>query len=322
MAFAVTGVSPPEPPDPDPDPPELSLASPISSTSVCFLVLTFTISDLDLKIQIFREIDLSNQIFKEILLLKDFGLMIFLVVFIRPLTPVCRSFFITSYPEAHPSLTFTKSATTGSRSPPSLDPLIFLLDTFLQVIDLKLYVSILLVSMLSLGCSMVLCYNMLASVRLSAVCSLVFLDCLSLVKYDCLPYVPFDLSGCVAGSSVHKIVYASMFVLLKGSSIWCFVAFACDAEIMIVKSAFVAVSIPGVRPLSVLSNSHSLISLLSTIGVEFRGLLNDIRCCLCVVFAPILWCCISLLCFAMEADVLAGLALLLLDVNNFSSYGD
>ncbi|KAL0711182.1 hypothetical protein Bca4012_018160 [Brassica carinata] len=248
------------------------------------------------------------------------------------------------------------STTTGYRSPrPSLEPLILLLDTSLQVIDLKLSVSFLLASMMSFECSLVPCYGTLASVRLSAVCSLcssltpandslkllphrlwqirketlvvsifsVFLDCLSFVKYDCLPYVPFGLSGCVAGSSVPKTMYASMFVLLKGSSIWCFVASACDAELLIVKSASVAVSIMGVRPVLVLSNSQSLISLLSMIGVEFRGLLSDIRCCLCVIVAPILWCCISLLCFAMvAADVLAGLALLLLVVNNFSSYGD
>ncbi|KAG2285768.1 hypothetical protein Bca52824_045372 [Brassica carinata] len=118
-------------------------------------------------------------------------------------------------------------------------------------------------------------------------------------------------------------MYASMFVLFKGSSIWCFVASACDAELMIVKAAYVVVSIPGVRPVLVLSNSQSFISLLSTIGVEFRGLLSDIMCCLCVMFAPILWCYISLLCFAMVAAVvLAGLALLLLNVNNFSSDGD
>lgn len=143
------------------------------------------------------------------------------------------------------------------------------------------------------------------------------------MKYDCLPYVPFGLSGSVAGSSVPKIMYASMFVLFKGSSIWCFVASACDAELLIVKAASVAVSIPGVRPVLVLSNSQSFISLLSTIGVEFRGLLSDIMCCLCVMFALILWCYISLFCFAMVAAyVLAGLALLLLNVNNFSSNGD
>ncbi|KAG2327584.1 hypothetical protein Bca52824_010312 [Brassica carinata] len=50
----------------------------------------------------------------------DFGLMILIVVFIRPLT------------EVHPSLTFTMSTTTGSRSLPSLEPLILLLDTSLQ----------------------------------------------------------------------------------------------------------------------------------------------------------------------------------------------
>ncbi|KAL0836097.1 hypothetical protein Bca101_087986 [Brassica carinata] len=151
----------------------------------------------------------------------------------------------------------------------------------------------------------------------------VFLDCLSFVKYDFLPYLPFGLSGRVAGSSAPKIMYASMFVLLKGSSIWCFVASACDAELLIVKSASVAVSITGVRPVLVLSNSQSLSTLLSTIGVEFRGLLVDIRCCLSVIVAPILWCYIILLCFAMvAADILAGLALLLYDVNNFSSYGD
>ncbi|KAL0901016.1 hypothetical protein Bca101_084977 [Brassica carinata] len=151
----------------------------------------------------------------------------------------------------------------------------------------------------------------------------VVLDCLSFVKYDCLPHVPFGLSGCVAGSSVPKIMYASMFVLLKGSSIWCVVASVCDAKLLIVKSASVADSISGVRPVLVLSNSQSLISLLNTIGVEFRRLFRDIRCCLCVMFAPILWCCISLLCFTMvAADILAGLALLLLDVNNLSSYRD
>ena len=193
------------------------------------------------------------------------------------------------------------------------------------------------------------CYGALASVRFSAVCSLVsgftplndslkllphrlwqirketlvvsifsvFLDCLSFVKYDCLPYVPFGLSGSVAGSSVPKIMYASMFVLLKGSSIWCFVVSACDAELLIVKSASVAVSITGVRPVLVLSNSQSLSTLLR------RRLLGDIRCCLCVIVAHILWCYIILLYFAMvAADVLAGLALLLYDVKNFSSYGD
>ncbi|KAL0793111.1 hypothetical protein Bca101_064488 [Brassica carinata] len=256
--------------------------------------------------------------------------------------------------EAHPSSTFIISATTRSRSLTSLEPLSFLLDTSLQVIDLKLSVCILLASMISFECCLVPGYDTLASVRLSAVCSLcsgltpvndslklfphrlwqnrketlvsifsVVLDCLSFVKYDCLPHVPFGLSGCVAGSSVPKIMYASMFVLLKGSSIWCVVASVCDAELLIVKSASVADSISGVRPVLVLSNSQSLISLLNTIGVEFRGLLSDIRCCLCVMFAPILWCCISLLCFTMvAADVLAGLALLLLDVNNLSSYGD
>ncbi|CAG7872735.1 uncharacterized protein LOC103875294 isoform X1 [Brassica rapa] len=353
-AAAVTGVSSPEPPDP-PEPPDLTSAFSTPSTSVCVPVLTLTISDLDLKIQTFRKIDLNSQIFKETFLLKDVGLVILIVVFIRPLTAVDRSVSITSYHEAHPSLVFTMSPTTGSRSPPSLDPLILLLDTSLQVIDLKHSVSILLVSMMSFECYLVPCYGTLASVRFSAVCSLVsgftpsndslkllphrlwqirketlvvsifsvFLDCLSFVKYDCLPYIPFGLSGSVTGSSVPKIMYASMFVLFKGSSIWCFVASACDAELLIVKAASVAVSISGVRPVLVLSNSQSFISLLSTIGVEFRGLLSDIMCCLCVMFAPILWCYISLLCFAMvAADVLAGLALLLLDVNNFSSYGD
>ncbi|CAN6933750.1 unnamed protein product [Brassica oleracea] len=351
MTAAVTGVSSPEPPDP----PDLTSTFTIPSTSVCFPVLTLTISDLDLKIQTFREIDLSSQIFKETFLLKDFGLVILIVVFIRPLTAVGRSVSITPYPEAHPSLIFTMSPTIGFRSPPSLEPLILLLDTSLQVIDLKLSVSILLASMMSFECSLVPCYGALASVRFSAVCSLVsgftplndslkflphrlwqirketlvvsifsvFLDCLSFVKYDCLPYVPFGLSGSVAGSSVPKIMYASMFVLFKCSSIWCFVASACEAKLLIVKAAYVAVSIPGIRPVLVLSNSQSFISLLSTIDVEFRGLLSDIMCCLCVMFAPFLWCYISLLCFAMVAsDVLAGLALLLLDVNNFSSNGD
>ena len=93
-------------------------------------------------------------------------------------------------------------------------------------------------------------------------------------------------------------MYASMFVLLKGSTIWCIVASAFDAEILIVKSASIGVSIPGVRPVLVLSDSQSLISLLSTIGVEFRGLLSDIRCCLCVMFALILWCyLIALFCY-------------------------
>ncbi|KAH0886557.1 hypothetical protein HID58_062653, partial [Brassica napus] len=311
MTAAVTGISSPEPPDPDP--PDLTSAFTIPSTFVCFPVLTLTISDLDLKIQTFREIDLSSQIFKKTFLLKDFGLVNLIVVFIRPLTAVGRSVSITSYPEAHPSLIFTMSPTTGSHSPPSLEPLILLLDTSLQVIDLKLSISILLASMMSFECSLVPCYGALASVRFSAVCSL----------YDCLPYVPFGLSGSVAGSSVPKIMYASMFVLFKGSSIWCFVASACDAELLIVKAASVAVSIPGVRPVLVLSNSQSFISLLSTIGVEFRGLLSDIMCCLCVMFALILWCYISLFCFAMVAAyVLAGLALLLLNVNNFSSNGD
>ncbi|KAL0755368.1 hypothetical protein Bca101_093036 [Brassica carinata] len=162
--------------------------------------------------------------------------------------------------------------------------------------------------MMSFQCSLLPCYGTLAPVRLSAVCSLcsgltpsndslkllphclwqtrketlvvsvfsVFLDCLSFVKLDGLPYVSFGFSGCVAGSSVPKIMYASMFVLLKGSSIWCIVASAFDAELLIVKSASIGVSIPGVRLVLVLSDSQSLISLLSTIGVEFRGLLSDI----------------------------------------------
>ncbi|CAN7093674.1 unnamed protein product, partial [Brassica rapa subsp. narinosa] len=71
--------------------------------------------------------------FKETFLPIDSGLMILIVVFIRPLTTVGRSVFITSYPEAHPSLTFTMSATIGCRSPPSLELLIFLLDTSLQI---------------------------------------------------------------------------------------------------------------------------------------------------------------------------------------------
>ncbi|KAF2603701.1 hypothetical protein F2Q70_00027321 [Brassica cretica] len=63
-----------------------------------------------------------------------------------------------------------------------------------------------------------------------------------------------------------------MFVLLIGSFIWCFVASACDVELLIVKSASVAVLTAGVRPILVLSNSQSFISLLSMIGVEFRRL--------------------------------------------------
>ena len=78
-----------------------------------------------------------------------------------------------------------------------------------------------------------------------------------------------------------------MFVLLIGSFIWCFVASACDVELLIVKSASVAVLIAGVRPILVLSNSQSFISLLSMIGVEFRRLVSDIRCCLCVMFAHV-----------------------------------
>ncbi|CAG7890647.1 unnamed protein product, partial [Brassica rapa] len=97
-----------------------------------------------------------------------------------------------------------------------------------------------------------------------------------------------------------------------GSFIWCFVASACDAELVIVKAASVAVLISGVRPVLVLSNFQSLISLLSTIGVEFRGLLSDIMCCLCVMFAPILWCYISLLCFVMvAADVFSRFGLVI-----------
>ncbi|KAF3555517.1 hypothetical protein F2Q69_00017040 [Brassica cretica] len=314
MTAAVTGVSSPEPPDP----PDLTSAFTISSTSVCFPVLTLTISDLNLKIQTLREIDLSSQIFKETFLLKYFGLVILIVVFIRPLTAVGRSVSITSYPEARPSLIFTMSPTTGSHSPPSLEPLILLLDTSLQVIDLKLSVSILLALMMSFECSLVPCYGALASVRFSAVCSLVsgFTPLNDSLKL--LPHRLWQIR-----SSVPKIMYASMFVLFKSSSIWCFVASAGDAELLIVKAAYVVVSIPGVRPVLVLSNFQSFISLLSKIGVEFRGLLSDIMCCLCVMFAPILWCYISLLCFAMVATVvLADLALLLLNVNNFSSDGD
>ncbi|KAG2294111.1 hypothetical protein Bca52824_040780 [Brassica carinata] len=193
------------------------------------------------------------------------------------------------------------SVTTGSHSQPSL-----------QVIDLKLYVSILLASMISFECSLVPCSASFAcnatlckmrlcssitpandslkllSLRMQLFLSFRCFDCLSFVKYDCLPYLPFGLSGRVAGSSAPKIMYASMFVMLKGSSIWCFVASACDAELLIVKSASVAVSITGVRPVLVLSNSQSLSTLLSMIGVEFRGLLGDIRCGLCVIVAPIL----------------------------------
>ncbi|KAL0746968.1 hypothetical protein Bca101_028970 [Brassica carinata] len=196
---------------------------------------------------------------------------------------VGRSVSITSYPEAHPSLIFTMSPTTGSRSPPSLEPLILLLDTSLQVIDLKLSVSILHASMMSFECSPVPCYGALASVRFSAVCSLVsgFTPLNDSLKL--LPHRLWQIR-----SSVPKIMYVSMFVLFKGSSIWCFVASACDAELLIVKAASVAVSIPGVRPVLVLSNSQSFISLLSTIGVEFRGLLSGIMCCLCVMFALIL----------------------------------
>ncbi|KAJ0248580.1 hypothetical protein HA466_0156600 [Hirschfeldia incana] len=183
MATA-TGVSSPEPPDP----PDLTSVFTIPSTSGCFLILILTISNIDLKIQTFKNSPFSH--FHH-------------VVFIRPLTGI-----------VNPS--------TG---------------------------------------------------HIPAV----FLDCLSFVKYDCLPYVPFGLSGCVAGSIVPNIMYASMFVLLKGLSIWCFVTSACDAEFLIVKAASVAVSITGVRPVRLLSNPQSLISLLSMIGVEFRGLLSDIK---------------------------------------------
>ncbi|KAH0929236.1 LOW QUALITY PROTEIN: hypothetical protein HID58_014963 [Brassica napus] len=66
-----------------------------------------------------------------------------------------------------------------------------------------------------------------------------------------------------------------MFVLLIGSFILCFVASASDVELLIVKYVFVAVSIA--TPILVFSNSQSLISLLSMIGVEFRRLFSDIR---------------------------------------------
>nr|VDC68443.1 unnamed protein product [Brassica rapa] len=69
MTAAVTGVSSPEPPDP-PEPPDLTSAFTTPSTFVCVPVLTLTISDLDLKIQTFREIDWNSQIFKETFLLK------------------------------------------------------------------------------------------------------------------------------------------------------------------------------------------------------------------------------------------------------------
>ncbi|KAG2273485.1 hypothetical protein Bca52824_068040 [Brassica carinata] len=53
--------------------------------------------------------------------------------------------------------------------------------------------------------------------------------------YDCLPHVPFGLSGCVAGSSVPKIMYASMFVVKRLIHLRV-VASLCDAKLLIVKS--------------------------------------------------------------------------------------
>lgn len=57
-----------------------------------------------------------------------------------------------------------------------------------------------------------------------------------------------------------RLCMLSMFVLVKGSSIWCFVTSICDAKLLIVKSASVVVSIPDVR--SVLVDQYLLCSLI------------------------------------------------------------
>ncbi|KAF8118645.1 hypothetical protein N665_0003s0020 [Sinapis alba] len=101
-----------------------------------------------------------------------------------------------------------------------------------------------------------------------------------------LPSFPLVLSGYVAGSLVLKITDTYVSVLIKGSSNWCLIASAFVAEYVIVNCALVAVSISGFRLLYVLSNSQSFTSHLSSIDVEFRGLLYETKL-LCVVYACI-----------------------------------
>ncbi|KAG2269100.1 hypothetical protein Bca52824_063655 [Brassica carinata] len=101
----------------------------------------------------------------------------------------------------------------------------------------------------------------------------VFLDnsCLaSLLMELVLPKFLLVLRSSVAGSLVLKIGDTSIYVLIKGSANWCLITSAFVADYVIVKCAFVAIQPQG------------YISIFSSIGLEFRGLLYLISC-LCVI---------------------------------------
>ncbi|CAF1769503.1 unnamed protein product [Brassica oleracea] len=151
----------------------------------------------------------------------------------------------------------------------------------------------------------------------------VFLDnsCLaSLLMELVLPKFLLVLRSSVAGSLVLKIRDTSIYVLIKGSANWCLITSAFVADYLIVKCAFVAVSVSSFRSLYVFYISQGYISIFSLIGVEFRRLLYHISC-LCVMYAYIY------LCFSMcSAFVIAvsftSMALLSSIVNISFSNGE
>ncbi|CAF2053797.1 unnamed protein product [Brassica napus] len=101
-----------------------------------------------------------------------------------------------------------------------------------------------------------------------------FLDnsCLaSLLMELVLPKFLLVLRSSVAGSLVLKIRDTSIYVLIKGSANWCLITSAFVADYVIVKCAFVAVSVSSFRSLYVFYISSGYISIFSSIGIEFRG---------------------------------------------------
>ncbi|KAJ4886472.1 Uncharacterized protein Rs2_26220 [Raphanus sativus] len=131
----------------------------------------------------------------------------------------------------------------------------------------------------------------------------------SVMEFVSLPMSSSTLCCFVAGRVMLKIRNTSNTeVLIKG-----FVAM-----LKIVDCALVAASFSEFISLIVISIFQGFFSLYSSMVVEIRGLL-DFICCLSVLYAPILLCCI---CFFVIGVCLAWMALFSCCMNTFSILGE
>ena len=135
-----------------------------------------------------------------------------------------------------------------------------------------------------------------------------------------LPKFLLVLRSFVAGSLVLKIRDTSIYVLIKSSANWCLITSAFVTVYVIVKCAFVDVSVSSFRSLYVFYILQGYIFIFSSTGVEFRRLLYHISC-LCMMYVY------NYLCFSMYSAFViavsfASMALLSSIVNIFSSNGE